>query len=64
VVTREGLVSDLSVLTNGSDRRQVTGILDAISQTRLQPAELQGSPVAVNLVWVLSQTTVKGKIRS
>jgi len=64
VVTREGLVSDLSVLTSASDRRQVTGILDAISQTRLQPAELQGLPVAVNLVWVLSQTTVKGKIRS
>jgi hypothetical protein len=64
VVTREGLVSDLSVLTNASDRRQVTNILDAIAQTRLQPAELQGSPVAVNLVWVLSQTTVRGKIRS
>jgi hypothetical protein len=64
VVTREGLVSDLSVLTNASDRKQVTNILDAIAQTRLTPAELQGSPVAVNLVWVLSQTTVKGKIRS
>ena len=44
--------------------RQVSSILDAISQTRLQPAELAGSPVAVNLVWLLAQTTVKPKSRS
>ena len=30
----------------------------------LQPAELAGSPVAVNLVWLLAQTTVKAKLRS
>jgi hypothetical protein len=64
VVSREGVVSDLSVLTNTRDRRQVSSILDAISQARLQPAEFAGSPVAVNLVWLLAQTTVKGKIRS
>jgi Putative zinc-finger len=64
VVTREGGVADLSVLTNDRDRRHVTNILDAISQARLQPAEFGGSPVAVNLVWILAQTTVKGKLRS
>src|SRR6185295_5020838 len=64
VVTREGGVSDLSVLTNDRDRRHVTNILDAISQARLQPAEFGGSPVAVNLVCILAQTTVKGKLRS
>jgi hypothetical protein len=64
VVTREGGVADLSILSNDRDRRQVTSILDAISQTRLQPAELEGSPVAVNLVWILAQTTVKAKLRS
>jgi hypothetical protein len=64
VVTREGGVSDLRELTNDRDRRRVTSILDAISQARLQPAERGGSPVAVNLVWILAQTTVKGKIRS
>jgi len=61
VVTREGRVADLSVLTNGRDRR-ITNILGAISQARLQPAELAGSPIAVNLVWLVAQTTVKGKI--
>jgi Putative zinc-finger len=64
VVTREGGVADLRELTNDPHRRRVTSILDAISQARLQPAELGGSPVAVNLVWILAQTTVKGKIRS
>jgi hypothetical protein len=64
VVTREGGVADLSVLTNDRDRRHVTDLLDAISQARLRPAEFAGAPVAVNLVWILAQTTVKGKIRS
>ena len=64
VVTREGRVSDLLVLANDHQGRQVSSILDAISQTRLQPAELAGSPVAVNLVWLLAQTTVKPKSRS
>ena len=64
VVTREGRVSDLEVLGNDRHGRQITSILDAISQTRLQPAELGGSPVAVNLVWLLAQTTVKPKSRS
>jgi hypothetical protein len=64
VVTREGRVSDLEVLGNDRHGRQISSILDAISQTRLQPAELGGSPVAVNLVWLLAQTTVKPKSRS
>ena len=64
VVTREGFVSDLEVLGNDRHSRQISSILDAISQTRLQPAELEGSPVAVNLVWLLAQTTVKPKSRS
>ena len=64
VVTLDGRVSDLLVLGNARHGRQVASILDAISQARLQPAELAGSPVAVNLVWLLAQTTVKPKTRS
>jgi Putative zinc-finger len=68
VVTRDGSVSGLSVLNKGNDRqqqvREMTSVLDAIARTRLEPAELAGSPVAVNLVWLLAQTTVKGKLRS
>ena len=64
VVTREGRVSGLYVLTNDHDRRQVTDILDAISQARLLPAQSGDTPVAVNLVWLLAHTTVKGKLSS
>ena len=60
VVTRDGSVADLSVLRNDSDRRHTSSILDAISQARLQPAELEGTPVAVRLVWLVAQTTVRG----
>jgi hypothetical protein len=78
VVTREGRVSDVAVLGNDRHGHQISSILDAISQVRLEPAELgwatsqtlgrarvgDGSPVAVNLVWLLAQTTVKPKNRS
>ena len=63
VVTREGRVSDLAVLGNDRHGHQLSSILDVISHARLQPAELAGSPVAVNLVWLLAQTTVKPKSR-
>jgi anti-sigma factor RsiW len=64
VVTREGELQDIAVLTHDHDQRDVTSILDAISQTRLEPAQQGGAPVAVGLVWLLAHTTVKGKISS
>ena len=62
VVSREGRVSGVSVLTDGHDRQQVDEILNAISRGRLEPAQFAGSPVAVNLVWLVAQTTVRGKV--
>jgi hypothetical protein len=62
VVSREGRISDLSVLSNDHDRQQIGEILKAISQGRLEPAQFAGAPVAVNLVWLVAQTTVRGKI--
>ena len=61
VVTRDGSLEDLAVLNN-DDRREVLSILDAISRSRLEPARFGNSPVAVNLVWLLAHTTVKGKM--
>ena len=64
IVTREGRISDVAVLSNNHADRDFTHVIDAISRTRLQPAQHGGAPVAVSLVWLLAHTTVKGKISS
>ena len=62
LVTREGRVSDVAVLTHDSDPAELVKLLDSISRNRLEPARFGQSPVAVNLVWLLAHTTVRGKI--
>jgi hypothetical protein len=64
VVTKEGRVSGLELLSGDHDQRDVSGIVDALSRGRLEPAQYGDTPVAVNLVWLVAQTTVKGKGRS
>ncbi len=64
IVTREGRVSGLERLNKWQDGREVTTIVEALSRGRLEPAQFGGSPVAVNLVWLVAHTTVKGKARS
>lgn len=64
IVTREGRLSGLELLNKRQDGREVTTIVEALSRGRLEPAQFGGSPVAVNLVWLIAHTTVKGKIRS
>jgi hypothetical protein len=59
VVNREGWVSGLNVLSNEHDGRDLSKLLDAISRSRLEPAQFGDSPIAVNLVWLLAHTTVK-----
>ena len=63
-VSREGRVSELAVLANDRDRRDIAQLLDAISRSRLEPARYRDDPIAVNLVWLVEHTTVKGKLRS
>ena len=64
IVTREGRLSGLELLNKRQDGREVTTIVEALSRGRLEPAQFGGSPVAVNLVWLVAHTTVKGKARS
>lgn len=62
VVTREGRVADVEVLlANQADRRLLLEVLAAAAAARFEPAEVAGSPVAVNLVWLLSHTRVRGR---
>jgi hypothetical protein len=74
VVTREGRVANYEVLMSERDGaprpgrvgRQVTRLLDQVARSRFSPAE-QGvarEPVAVNMVWLLARTTVKGTHRA
>ncbi len=64
VVTREGRVASLELLSNDPGRQEVTDLVDALSRGRLEPAQSDGGPVAVNLVWLVAHTTVKGKSSS
>lgn len=61
VVMRDGRVSDLSVLTGERHPREIGPILKVLSRARLEPGRRNEAPVAVNLVWLLAHTTVKGK---
>jgi hypothetical protein len=68
VVTREGTVSNLEILgqtalgrpPDASDAR-VEELRDAVSHARFEPATRKGLPVAVNMVWLVTHTTVRAK---
>lgn len=64
VVTQEGEVRNVSLLTSEAElgvSADISALLDAAAQVRFEPArEAGGSPVAVNVVWLLAHTTVVG----
>ena len=62
VLTQEGLVSKASVLRASADDELQRGVMRAVSTTRFRPAQRHGLPVAVNLIWLFEQTTVRGKM--
>ncbi|MBI2834653.1 MAG: zf-HC2 domain-containing protein [Acidobacteria bacterium] len=65
VVTSEGHLVDIEVLlARQHDRAEVAELLDAVSATRFEPGRVAGSPIAMNMVWLLAQTTVRPKLRS
>lgn len=60
VVTREGRIANLELLhANGDNTKLVEGLLDAVSRARFEPASVAGSPVAVNMIWLVAHTTVR-----
>ena len=68
VVTREGRVAHLELLRETGDdvvpgteeAKVVANLLDAVSRARFEPASVAGLPVAVNMVWLVAHTTVRG----
>ena len=65
VVTQQGRIANLELVLaeqrSGADRERVLRLLDDVSRARFEPARIGGSPVAVNVVWLLAHTTVRGK---
>jgi hypothetical protein len=65
VITRDGRVTGVEVLSREAGEREVLALLDALSRARLQPASFAGSPVPVNTIWLFTAMTVRGdKTRS
>lgn len=65
VVTQEGRIANPEVLlANHPDRDTVVRLMNAVVEARFEPASYGGSPVAVNLVWLLTHTTVRAKAHS
>ncbi|MEQ1575633.1 MAG: zf-HC2 domain-containing protein [Vicinamibacterales bacterium] len=74
VVTREGRVSTYELLLSerASERRRntaaeagedVSALLHAVKSSRFEPAQnAAGGAVAVNMVWLVARTTVKGSV--
>ncbi len=68
-VTRQGRLSEYEVL--GADRQEPAFPMapgsdeqmraQAVSRIRFAPAQSGGEPVAVNMVWVVARTTVRGR---
>ncbi len=78
IVSSEGRISDYALLLSerevvparnarndrGRHQREMDDLLHQVRQTRFEPAQaLTGRKVAVNMVWMIYRTTVKGSAR-
>ena len=61
VVTREGELSQVELLGSGAEPEDLKDdLFQLAAEIRFSPALYGGAPVAVNVVWLLEQTTVLG----
>lgn len=68
VVTREGRVKNLewhsasgrTPKAGSREAEAVDTLLSAASVARFEPARVQGLPIAVNMIWLVANTTVRG----
>jgi len=70
VVTSEGRVSNIEindglggVAMASMDAKRLESLVEAVSNTRFEPVMKEGAPVAVNMVWFVAHTTVRGVAR-
>ncbi|HSK10992.1 MAG TPA: zf-HC2 domain-containing protein [Vicinamibacterales bacterium] len=71
VLTREGRIANLELLHSEARRgdvrsaqqeQEIVSLLDTFSKARFKPARYGNAPVAVNMVWLHTQLTVRGKM--
>jgi hypothetical protein len=70
VVTREGTVANPELVHATSDEKPIAPgtqeakaaetLMGAVSRARFEPARVDGLPVAVKMVWLVANTTVRG----
>ena len=58
-VTTSGSVENVRMLDRTMSTTGLRNLMDALSRGRLEPAQQGGSPVAVSVVWLLANTTVR-----
>ena len=75
VVSSEGRIADFALLQSerevasarhdrGRHQRELNDLLDQVKLSRFEPAQaMSGRKVAVNMVWLIARTTVKGSVR-
>lgn len=71
VVTRQGRIATYDLLqanatgstVGRSGAQDVSAVLDGVRRSRFTPAEAAGTKVAVNMVWLLVRSTVRGTPR-
>lgn len=61
VVTREGRIANFELL-GPDESAHVAELLEAVRQSRFTPARTPDGAVAVNMVWLLTRTTVKASV--
>lgn len=70
IVTREGYLTDVELLSNDvpplksprRDTQRTSDLLAAAATARFEPARVAGSPVAVDVVWLITHKTVRGSL--
>ncbi|MSO56159.1 MAG: zf-HC2 domain-containing protein [Acidobacteria bacterium] len=71
LITSDGTLEDLEVLmpqargprTSPATRQQRSALLNAAATARFEPARVAGSPVSLNVVWLLTHRTVRPHLR-
>jgi len=61
VVTRDGRIANFELL-GPDESAHVSALLEAMKESRFTPARTSDGTVAVNVVWLLTRTTVKASI--